>query len=60
MQDLFESFFILSARPSNKNGHKGDLYAPLRPFLSGEKIFISYKVAFDTASTSRLTFLIRP
>ena len=60
MQDPFESFFNLSARRSKKNGHKGGFYAPLRPFLSGEKNFISYKVAFDTASTSRLTFLIRP
>ena len=38
MQDPFESFFNLSARRSKKNGHKGGFYAPLRPFLSGEKI----------------------
>ena len=47
MQDPFESFFNLSARPSKKNGHKGDLYAPLRPFLYGEK-FLSPTTSLST------------
>lgn len=38
MQDLFASFFNLSALTNTKNGHKGGFYAPLRPFLFGEKI----------------------
>ena len=41
MQDLFASFFNLSALTNTKNGHKGGFYAPLRPFLFGEKNFSS-------------------
>ena len=60
MQDPFASFFQFI------DPYKREKWAqrwPLRtsaPILSGEKIFISYNVAFDTASASRLTFLIKP
>ena len=37
MQDPFASFFNLSTLTNTKNGHKGDLYAPLRPFYQAKK-----------------------
>ena len=37
MQDPFASFFNLSTLTNTKNGHKGGLYAPLRPFYQAKK-----------------------